>query len=467
MAEENKNESLLNKECSRRTALKMMAATGAGALLSGSILSSCKGGNNAASAAPLPKSPVGDNDKITSRHWDSTGDTVGLLGLGCMRFPQKPGQGGGFGRGGAIDQDQVNAMVDYAIKHGVNYFDTAPAYGGSEEATGIALSRYPRESYYIATKMSNFQGGNLQSAKQMFETSLSRLKTDYVDYFLLHGASSKRDMDSRFVNNGVIDYLMEQKKAGHIRHLGFSFHGSRSDMDYMLSLHKQYHWDFIQIQMNYVDWDAESNRNADAHYLYDQITKLNIPVVVMEPVRGGALANVNDTFRGMMAEAHPELSPAGMALSFVGTFPGVMCVLSGMSNMEQLTENVGTFVDFRPLSDKDQELLLKIAQIQRDNSAIGCTGCRYCMPCAFGVDIPGNFSVYDKCANEYSLPNPAGPHDKDYSKNRRAFLNRYNALDEKARAENCANCQACVSKCPQHINIPAQLDKIRKLVKEL
>ena len=405
MSEDNSKEGLLRKECSRRTALKIMAAGGAGMILSGSLLESCKG--SPAKATTVAKSPIGDKDKIVSRKWESTGDTVGLLGMGCMRFPQTGG--GGMGRGGAIDQEQVNTMVDYAIRHGVNYFDTAPAYGGSEEATGIALSRYPRESYYIATKMSNFQGGTLDSAKQMFQTSLSRLKTTYVDYFLLHGASSKRDMDNRFVNNGVIDYILEERKAGRIRHLGFSFHGSRSDMDYMLSLHRQYHWDFIQIQMNYVDWDAASNRNADARYLYEQIIKQEIPIVVMEPVRGGALANVNDTFRGMMAEAHPELSPAGMALSFVGSYPGIMTVLSGMSNMEQLTENVNTFVNFQPLSQSDIDLLLRIAQLQRENSAIGCTACRYCMPCAYGVDIPGNFQVFDKCANEYTPHQPENP----------------------------------------------------------
>ncbi len=465
MAEENNKESMLNRECSRRTALKIMAAGGAGAILSGSLLESCKG--STAKATPAPKGPVGDNDKIVQKKWAQTGDTVGLLGMGCMRFPQKAGQGGGFGRGGAIDQEQVNAMFDYAIKHGINYFDTAPAYGGSEEATGIALSRFPRESYYLATKMSNFQGGTADSARQMFETSLSRLKTTYIDYFLLHGASSKRDMDNRFVNNGVMDYVLEQRKAGKIKHLGFSFHGGRSDMDYMLSLHKQYHWDFIQIQMNYMDWDAPSTRNADARYLYEQISKQNIPIVVMEPVRGGALANVNDTFRGMMAEAHPELSPAGMALSFVGSYPGVMTVLSGMSNMEQLTENVATFVNFQPLPQKDIDLLLKIAQMQRENSAIGCTGCRYCMPCPYGVDIPANFAVYDKCASEYTLPNPDNKDDKDYSKNRRAFLNRYKALDKKAMADNCINCRGCVSKCPQHINIPNQLEKIKTLVEKL
>lgn len=465
MAEENKNGSVLNQECSRRTALKIMAVGGAGALMSGSLLSACKG--NAANATPVVKGPVGENDKIVSREWKQTGDTVGLLGMGCMRFPQKQGQGGGFGRGGAIDQEQVNQMIEYAIKHGINYFDTAPAYGGSEEATGIALSRFPRNSYYLATKMSNFQGGSAADAKTMFETSLSRLKTDYIDYFLLHGASSKRDMDTRFVNNGVIDYILEQRKAGKIRHLGFSFHGDRAGMDYMLSLNSQYHWDFIQIQMNYVDWEAASQRNADAKYLYEQITKLNIPVVVMEPIRGGALANVNETFRGMMAEVNPSLSPAGMALSFVGSYPGVMTVLSGMSNMEQLTENVGTFVNFKPLSQKEQELLLKIAQMQRDNAAIGCTGCRYCMPCNFGVDIPANFAVYDKCASEYTLPNPDKKNDKDYSKNRKSFLNRYKAIDEKARAEACVNCRACVSRCPQHINIPNQLEKIKNLVSKL
>lgn len=466
MAENNKENNFLNRECSRRTALKIMAAGGAGLVFGTSLLESCKG--NAAKAMPVPKGVAGAGEKIVSNHWDSTGDTVGLLGLGCMRLPQKGGQpAGGFGRGGAIDQEQVNAMVDYAIEHGVNYFDTAPAYAGSEVAMGVALSRHPRESYLLATKMSNFSGGNLDTAKNMFKSSLDNLKTTYIDYFLLHGASSQRDMDNRFVKNGVLEFLQGEKKAGHIRHIGFSFHGSRSDMDYMLSLHDKYHWDFIQIQMNYLDWEAESARNADAQYLYEQIRKRNIPIVVMEPIRGGALANVNDKFRDMMAEAHPELSPAGMALSFVASYPGILTVLSGMSNMEQMTENVSTFINFKALPQNDINLLLKIARMQRENSAIGCTGCRYCMPCALGVDIPANFAVYDKSANEYTLPNPKGEHDSDYTKNRRAFLNKYKAIDEAARADKCVGCRACVSKCPQHIDIPAQLTKIKNLVTDL
>ncbi|MCQ2074486.1 MAG: aldo/keto reductase [Bacteroidaceae bacterium] len=470
MAENKKGiDNILNKECDRRTALKIMAAGGAGVLFSGSLLESCKG--STAKATPAPKMAAGANDKIASAHWNTTGDTVGLLGLGCMRLPQQGGQqggfGGGFGRGGAIDQEQVNAMVDYALAHGINYFDTAPAYNGSEAAMGIALARHPRESYLLATKMSNFNGGTADAAKQMFNTSLERLQTTYIDYFLLHGASSKRDMDNRFVNNGVMDFIQGEKKAGRIKHIGFSFHGSRSDMDYMLSLHSKYHWDFIQIQMNYVDWEAASARNADARYLYESIYKLGIPIVVMEPIRGGALANVHDKFREMMAEAHPELSPAGMALSFVASYPGIMTVLSGMSNMEQMTENVATFTNFKALSQQDRDLLLKIARMQRENSTIGCTACRYCMPCGYGVDIPGNFQIYDKSANDYCLPNPDGEHDKDYAKNRRAFLNKYNSLDASARADKCASCRACVSKCPQHIDIPTQLNKIRDLVSVL
>lgn len=459
-----KEESLLDRKCSRRTALKILAAGGAGAVLGESLLTSCKG--STAKASQVAAAPV-VNGGIVSKKWDSTGDTIGLLGLGCMRLPQKGGQSGGFGRGGAIDQEQTNAMVDYAISHGINYFDTAPAYNGSEVAMGIALSRHPRESYLIATKMSNFNGGTVDAAKNMFQASLTNLKTEYIDYFLLHGASSQRDMDNRFVKNGVIDYILQEKKAGRIKHLGFSFHGSRQDMDYMLSLNSTYHWDFIQIQMNYLDWDFESNRNADAHYLYDEIKKRNIPVVVMEPVRGGALANVNEKFSGMMAEARPNLSPAGMALSFAASFDGVMTVLSGMSNMEQMTENVNTFTNFKPLNDKEKELLLKIARMQLEHSTIGCTGCRYCMPCGFGVDIPANFKVYDTLANDYSLPDPAGPHDSDYKKNRRAFLNKYNAIESSMRADSCANCRACVSRCPQHIDIPVQLTKIKNLVKEL
>lgn len=449
------------KGCTRRTALKIMAAGGAGVVLSAPLLSACNGNEKKAPArTPVYKAPVAEGDQITSRKWDRLGDTVGLLGMGMMRLPRA---------NGPIDQETVNQMVDYCLQHGVNYFDTAPAYAGSEEATGIALSRHPRESYLIATKLSNHHTAtDLQTGKTMFETSLQKLHTDYIDYLLLHAIGDWNSFNNRFINNGLLAWLQEQKKAGRIRHLGFSFHGGRQFFDDMIDRQSEYNWDFVQIQMNYLDWGDGRNEDNDTRHMYNRLAEADIPVVVMEPVRGGALANVPAALADMMADAHPELSPAGMALSFVGTFPDVLCVLSGMSTYDQVTENVMTFKDFQPLDDADLKLLENVVRLYNENPTIGCTGCRYCMPCPYGINIPGNLRLFDNCSSELNLPDPNGPHDKEYQRKRRIFLNRYkNKLDEKERAEFCIACGACRDKCPQRIDIPRQLDRIENLVKGL
>ena len=449
------------KNITRRSAIKTMVAGGAGIIAANSILNSCAGKPKQKQSTYVPVEKT--SDTIVTRDWEGIG-TVSLLGLGCMRFPRVEGEKN------VIDQAQVNEMVDYALAHGINYFDTAPAYGPSETATGIALSRYPRESYYIATKMSNRPGDTVEQAQAMFENSLKCLHTEYVDFMLLHGTSGD-DFNARFKDNGVLDYLYQMKEEGKIRHIGFSFHGSNDAFAGLLAL--PYKWDFVQIQMNYFDWKdmplwGSDNLKCDAETLYTMLAERNIPAVIMEPIRGGALANVNDSIRERFEAVRPDLSPAGMALSFVASFPGVMCVLSGMSNMDQMKENIDTFRDFVPLTEADNEMLFDVARLMKENTLIGCTGCSYCMPCPNGVNIPGNFKVYDTCSNELNLPAPEGEHNKEYKQKRKIFLNRYNkSLQDSEKADMCVGCNVCVSKCPQHIRIPQQLSRIADLVKQL
>ena len=223
------------------------------------------------------KKPSSDS-KVIARTNLHNGDKVGLLGYGAMRWPMTKDEEGK----NIVDQEALNALVDHALAHGINYFDSAPVYhnGMSETVTGLALSRHPRESYYIATKMSNFRGDHLskEDGIAMYRNSFKAFNTDYIDYYLLHSIGNEGAFNRRFKENGLIDFLMEERKAGRIRNLGFSFHGNKEGFDQLMALHGTYHWDFVQIQMNYMDWNHASSRNTDASYLYAELAKRNIPV---------------------------------------------------------------------------------------------------------------------------------------------------------------------------------------------
>ena len=458
----NEKETGLSQAISRREALKIMTLSMAGLAIGGPILQGCSSkGAKGSAGAEFTYTPAPDGSKIDSRQWAGIG-SVGMLGLGCMRLPALPSDNPW---GGPLDQEKVNEMVDYALAHGINYFDTAPAYGDSERAMGVALSRYDRSSFMLATKMSNFARGpqapDLAAAKAMFETSLSNLQTDYIDFFLLHALGRYDEFEQRFLSNGVLDYICSLKESGKVKHVGFSFHGSVKDLETLLAT--PYKWDFVQIQMNYLDWKGD-----DAETLYNMLVEKNIPVAVMEPVRGGALASVNDSLKKLLAEKHPELSPAGTALTFVGSFPGVMVTLSGMSNMDQLKENIATFTGFKPFDEKDNEFLMDVARLYNENPHIPCTGCAYCMPCPNGVNIPGNFAVFNSASDALAIPDPKGAKDATYKKKSKDFLKKYQKeLEDGMRADACTNCKVCLSKCPQHIRIPDQLKMIEDLVSAL
>ncbi len=459
----------MNDKMTRREALKGLIYAGMGLAVGSQVL---HGASPEARAAGLPEpapwKEAPEGSRIDSRTWDKMGETLGMLGLGCMRLPTLSGSSGGYGRRQPLDQDAVNAMVDYAIAHGVNYFDTAPAYGESEVVTGKALSRHPRSSYRIATKISNMNGRpTLEAGKQMFETSLKNLQVDYIDFLLLHNLQNIGGFNTRFKDNGLFDWLLEQKKKGRIKHLGFSFHGSNAELPPIV---EQYDWDFVQIQLNYVDWKemsagwGGSSGTTSSEYLYTYLVSKGIPVLVMEPVKGGALASVSDAIAGVMKERHPDLTPAANALTFVGSLPGVMVTLSGMSNMEQLKENVSLFTGFKPFDDKEHAFMLTVADLYKSKGQIPCTACRYCMPCPAGVDIPGNFKVFNS-ASEALLATDATK--KDVINKRQAFLKLYKEQDEGIRADKCVSCNACLPKCPQHISIPQHMQRIRDLAAKI
>lgn len=400
-------------------------------------------------------------DKMTYRSYPSLGDDkVSILGYGCMRWPTIPNP---EGRGEIIDQDAVNELVDYALAHGVNYFDTSPVYvqGWSEKSTGIALKRHSRESYYIATKLSNFSNASRENSMAMYRRSFEDLQVDYIDYYLLHSVGNGRTLKQRYIDNGMMDFLMEERKAGRIRRLGFSFHGSQEGFDEMLSYHDQYHWDFVQIQLNYVDWN-ESNAKG----LYESLEKYQIPGIIMEPLLGGRLSKLPDHIVGRLKQKSPESSVASWAFRFAGTPKMILTVLSGMTYMEHLQDNIRTYSPLVPLTDEEKEFLYETGRLIKQYPTIPCNDCKYCMPCPYGIDIPAILVHYNKCVNEGNIPE--SQQDENYRKARQAFLVGYDRSVPKLRqANHCIGCNQCSKHCPQRINIPRQLHRIDDFVEKL
>ncbi|MCD8080412.1 MAG: aldo/keto reductase [Bacteroides sp.] len=461
MDQNNKKE---KKEIGRRKFLKVM---GAGAVATTAALTGCGDSNRTHSGAGGSASKTGYGE-MTYRIHPHNGDKVSLLGYGCMRWPMRP-KADGSGEE-EIDQETVNELVDYAIEHGVNYFDTSPVYirGFSERATGIALKRHPREKFYIATKLSNQSNYTRENSLAMYYKSFEELQVDYIDYYLLHsvgGGSGIQLVHDRYIDNGMIDFLLKEKEAGRIRNLGWSFHGQVEVFDYMLSL--DIPWDFVQIQLNYVDWrNAQAGRNVNAEYLYAELEKRNIPAVIMEPLLGGRLAKLPDHLVGLLKQQRPDDSVASWAFRYAGTPEGVLTSLSGMTYMEHLEDNLRTHSPLEPITPEENALLERVTELMLNYPIIMCTECQYCMPCPYGINIPGVFAHYNKCVNEANVPTSS--RDENYRKARRAFLIGYDRSVPKLRqSDYCIRCGICEPHCPQSIRIPQEMERINKLVEQL
>ena len=436
---------------------------GAGTLFASAALAGCGGNREAGQSAGVKEIPT---DKMTYRTHPRTGEKISLLGYGCMRWPtikteegQKP----------QIDQEAVNELVDYAIAHGVNFFDTSPVYcqGMSEAATSEALKRYPRESYFLSTKLSNFANSTRENSIAMYRRSFENLQTDYLDFYLLHSVGgSMKDFKRRYIDNGMVDFLLKEREAGRIRNLGWSFHGEKEVFDQILAMHDTVRWDIVLIQMNYSDWRNARGRNVDAEYLYTELEKRGIPVMIMEPLLGGRLSNVPDHIATRLKEQEPERSVASWAFRFNGSYPNVLTVLSGMTYMEHLQDNISTYAPIEPLSEEEKAFLFETAELMLQYPTIPCNDCKYCMPCPYGLDIPAILLHYNKCVNEGNLSKSS--RDENYTKARRAFLVGYDRAVEKERqADRCIGCGKCNPHCPQRIDIPKEMRRIDRYIEDL
>ena len=361
------------------------------------------------------------------------GITVPLLGYGTMRLPRKvKGEPG-------IDYAKAEELFARAMQCGVNYFDTAYFYhrGLSEKCVGDLLSKYPRSSYLLADKMPVRMLKTEADLEKIWQEQLARCKTKYFDFYLLH-ALNKRNWE-KAEQLKVYEFLKKKQENGEIRYLGFSFHDKPAILEEIAKSRK---WDFAQIQLNYYDWTQYKSKEQ-----YEILTKYNIPVIVMEPLRGGALARLNAEAKAIFKRANPAASPASWAFRYVADLPNVLCILSGMTEMVHLNDNISTFSRLKPLSVKERGVIAGALAAYLKRGTVPCTDCRYCLPCPAGVAIPKVFATY----NSFKL-----------NGNFAAFEKEYNAIPEDERAQECVSCMACVRKCPQSIAIPQELKRIAK-----
>ena len=373
---------------------------------------------------------------MEKRAFDNLGISTSLLGFGCMRLPEKDGK---------IDEEYAEKIIDKAYAQGVTYFDTAYPYhnGASEPFVGRVLDKYPRDSYYLATKLPCWFVKSVDDAKRIFNEQLERLHKDYVDFFLLHALNGERFREMRDL--GVVDYLLTEKAAGRLKYLGFSFHDGYEAFEEIIKYRK---WDFCQIQFNYMDTEDQAGikgvRLAES---------LGIPLVIMEPVKGGSLATLPKDVTAEFKRIRPDASPASWALRYVGSFDNVKVILSGMSNEAQVDDNLATFNNFEKLNDEEQKAVEKTAATIRSRVFNGCTGCRYCMPCPNGVDIPHNFRIW----NTYGMYNNTGNAKWEWN----------STIKDEEKAKNCISCGLCETQCPQHLNIRENLASLQELMDSL
>lgn len=354
---------------------------------------------------------------------------VSLLGFGCMRFPEKDGE---------VDLVETQKMVDYAMEQGVNYIDTAYPYhnGQSELIVKELLKDKPRSSYFLADKLPLWECKTKEDIIRIFHEQLDKTGVDYFDFYLIHAVNKERLEQTKELE--VLDILENLRDEGKILNIGFSFHDDLETFKQWVDL---YDWDFVQIQLNYMDIDHQQGIEG-----YDILTKRNIPVIVMEPVKGGSLAKFNTTVEQKLLNKRPEDSIASWAFRYVGSFPNVKVILSGMSNFEQVKDNIDTFTNFEPLNEEESKLIMEVRENLLELEEVPCTSCNYCMPCPYGVNIPANFRTF----NAYAMYQ-----DEDKAKRSFEHLSK-----EDADATVCIECGECLPKCPQKIEIPTELARM-------
>ncbi len=376
-----------------------------------------------------------------------TGAKISLLGFGTMRLPKVADEAP------EIDEVKAEELIDYAFAHDVNYYDTAYPYhaGLSELFIGKALQKYPRERFFLADKMPGWKMKDLDGAKRIFTEQMKKCRVDYFDFYLCHSlGNSLSEFIDEYEKTGVLKYLDSLRRTGVIRHLGFSFHGKPDVLEQLIS---RMDWDFVQIQLNYLDWDMQ---NAKRQYAI--LESHQLPCIVMEPVRGGTLCNLCPEAVSLLKTAEPNRSLASWAIRFAASQPDVLTVLSGMSAIGQVKDNVKTMERFEPVTEHEKALLGKAAAAYLSRGTIPCTGCRYCMDCPSGVDIPRVFAAYNRCAAANRLPLSFGG-----GENAGYFRAAYESLPEANRPTHCRDCGRCEKLCPQKIRIPKRLREIAEL----
>ena len=372
---------------------------------------------------------------------DKYGNQISQLGYGCMRFTKK---------GGSADYEKAEAEVLRAIELGVNYFDTAYIYPGNEECLGkILANNHVREKINIATKLPQYMIKTKAAIDKTFEEELRRLRTDYIDYYLMHMFTDIQEWEN-IKALGIEDWIKEHKANGSIRQIGFSYHG---DTDMFLKILDAYDWDFCQIQYNYMDEHSQAGRKG-----LMAAAKKGIPVIIMEPLRGGKLVNqLPEEALTLMKDSERAYSAAEWGLRWLWDQPEVTCILSGMNSMEMVEENIriASEVEAGQFTDSDFELIENVKNIIRQKEKVGCTGCRYCMPCPKGVDIPGIFHYYNLTALQKK------------SSARFEFARNLGIRQEPVFASQCIGCGKCEKHCPQHINIREKLKEADRELRPL
>ncbi|MBQ7738843.1 MAG: aldo/keto reductase [Desulfovibrionaceae bacterium] len=460
----------MKKMISRRNMLLGLTATAGG--LAG--LGAFKTFNEPGASQPdiIKKEGLSEpTGQMTYRINKNSSDKVSLLGFGCMRYPVMPGEKSP--RSPNINEREAQALIDYAFAHGVNYFDTAWGYhnGASQIFTGSALKRYPRDKFFLATKMPSYLKPSLAQAKEIFATQLRNCQVEYFDYYLLHTLSTVANYQETYEREGVLDYLLEEKKQGRIRNLGWSFHGDAPMLEYVLS--RDIPWDFGMIQINYHDlWHKyEPNPNikrntpepAPVPWMFEKMVASGLPLIIMEPLLGGRLARLNHKAVNILQSARPQDSAAAWAFRYVAGLPNILTILSGMTYMEHLQENLQTFSPFEPLSAAEEDVLKKSLQAFINTDNIRCTTCGYCMPCPYGVDIPAVFRHHNNCLDDDLVPR--GVRSAEYEEARHAYLaSLARKVPELATASHCTGCGQCLPKCPQFIDIPKEMAALGKLI---